>query len=94
MYLWPFTAPHFGLYRAGRAAGDALGLPTRELAAAARQLGGHRRVSALITPDGAAIVCATSTTVRSPQNAAHEYKLRYVAFSARTGRPLYKAGPA
>jgi hypothetical protein len=49
--------------------------------------------SALITPNGAAIVCATSSTVRSPRNAALAYKLGYVAFSATTGRPMRVLDP-
>jgi len=49
--------------------------------------------SALITPNGAAIVCATSTAVRSTRGAITGYKLGYVAFSASTSRPLEVLDP-
>jgi hypothetical protein len=49
--------------------------------------------SALITPNGAAIVCAASTAMRSTHGAIIGYKLGYVAFSTRTGRPLEVLDP-
>src|SRR5579872_1674307 len=49
--------------------------------------------SALITPNGAAIVCATSTAMRGTHGAIVGYKLGYVAFSARTGHPLEVLDP-
>jgi len=49
--------------------------------------------SALITPNGALIMCATSTAMRSAGGAVTGYRLGYVAFSARTSRPLEVLDP-
>jgi len=50
--------------------------------------------SALITPDGTAIVCATSLGSVSPRKTITGYILAYVEFSTRNGTPLLLLGPA